>query len=52
MELNEHVPQVTGIPPHVVHSCQLKEVKEQNDGIIEQIGMFCNEIKQAVIAMQ
>lgn len=48
MELNEHVPRVTGIPPHVVHSCELKEVKEQNDGIIEQIGMFRNDIKEAV----
>jgi hypothetical protein len=37
LELNEHVPVVTGIPPHVEHMCKLEELKE-----------YCIEIKTAV----
>ena len=28
LELNAHVPVVTGIPPHVEQLCKLKELKE------------------------
>ena len=37
LELNDHIPVVTGIPPHVEHMCKLEELKE-----------YCIEIKTAV----
>ena len=48
MELNEHVPRVTGIPPHVEHMCQLKEVKDLTIITKEAVGEFRQDLRSAV----
>ena len=32
MDLNDHVPVVTGIPPYMEHMCQIQEVKNVRGG--------------------
>ena len=48
MELNEHVPIVTGIPPHVEQLRQLKELKNHCVEIKEAVKSFNDTLEESV----
>ena len=50
MELNEHVPFVTGIPPHVAHMRKLDDVHDTCFDIKDAVVEFGNSIKETVHA--
>ena len=47
-DLNEHVPRVKGIPPHINHLCRIEEVKQITLGIKEAISDFCQHLSDSV----
>lgn len=48
MELNEHVPRVTGIPPHVEHIVQCEDLKSMSNQMIDSINGFRQDLCSAV----
>ena len=48
MELNNHVPIVTGIPPHVEHLCRIKELKDVSVSLKEDVMEFRQCLEECV----
>ena len=48
MELNAHVPDITGIPPHIDQLVQTKRVTEAVQGVREDIKLLRADIKTVV----
>jgi hypothetical protein len=46
--LNEHVPRVTGIPPHIEHLCRIEDVRQITLGIKEDISDFRQDLSDLV----
>jgi hypothetical protein len=46
--LNEHVPRVTGIPPHIEHLCRIEDVRQITLGIKEDISDFRQDLSDSV----
>ena len=47
-DLNEHVPRVTGIPPHIEHLCRIEEVRHITLGIKGDISDFRQHLSDSV----
>jgi hypothetical protein len=48
VDLDEHVPQVTDIPPHIEHLCRIEEVRQITLGIKEDISDFHQHLSDSV----
>ena len=48
MDLNKHVPIMTGIPPHVEHLCHIKELKDVSVSLKEDIMEFRQCLEESV----